>query len=280
MVVGRPRELARNASLAPALSLLLPRERLDAFEHGSGVDLRNVDHGLVAGFDFATLYVVEPNDSATMEERFRARLVSEPVEARPHPELVRVTGLVGQTPHTLVRVESRLVAVSVGSALPARVVELFARKKLQKSPPALAGSALSTLPADLERAPLRFYAPGPFGGEWTSGARGLLSAALALAVVAKPLDGGKLQVRILVTGDWERSGTDGASALLAAWEDLAASGTGRLVGLNEPASPPRIDVQPQRLELSVELDALTLARGLRAAVEADVWEILDLPKPR
>jgi hypothetical protein len=280
MVVGRPRELARHPSLAPALALLLPRERLEAFEHGSGVDLRNVDHALAAGFDFATLYLVEPEEPAKVEQRFRARLVSDPVEARPHPEIVRVTGLVGQTPHTLVRVDERLIAVSVGSATPARVVELFAREKLSKSPPALKGSALSNLPAGLEKAPLRFYAPGPFGGEWTRGARGLLSAALAVAVVARPLPSGRLEVRVLVAGDWERSATDGTSALLAAWEDLAASGTGRLVGLNEPASPPRVDVRPGVLELSVELDALTLARGLRAAVEADVWEILDIPKPR
>jgi hypothetical protein len=278
MVVGRPRALARHASLAPALSLLLPRERLDAFAAGSGLDLRETEHALAAGFDYATLYAVEPPEPAKIEARFRERLVSEPVEAHPHPEITRLSGLVGRTPQTLVRVDQRLIAVSVGSATPARVVELFARGKLQKTRPALSGSALSTLPRDLDRAPMRFYAPGPFGAEWTRGARGLLAAATAVAIVASPLPDGRLEARILVAGDWSASGAE--QALRAGWDDLAQSGTGRLLGLNEPVRGPSIELGPNLLELRVELEALTLARGLRAAVEADVWEILDISRPR
>lgn len=279
MVVGRPRELARDPSLGPALKLLLPDRRLDAFAEGSGVDLRRVEHALAAGFDYATLYLLVPPQPARVEDLFRARLVSEPVEVHPHPKITRLTGLVGKTPQTLVRVDDRLAAVSVGSALPARVVELFARGKLAKSRPALRGSALSTLPPELERAPLRFYAPGPFGPEWTPGARGLLAAALALGAGARPLPGGRVELRVFLAGAWSEVAVDAASALLGAWEDLARSGTGRLLGLNEPAAGPVVDLRGNLLELRVELSALTLARGLRAAVEADVWEILDLPRP-
>jgi hypothetical protein len=279
LVVGSPRALGRDPSLAPAIALLLPEARLDAFAAGSGVELRDVDSALAAGFDYSTLYVVASSEPARVEQRFRERLVSEPVQARPHPQITRLTGIVGSTPQTLVRVGDRLVAVSVGSALPARIVELFALGKLHKSRPALSGSALSSLPSDLDSAPFRFYAPGPFATEWTRGARGLLAAATAVAVVATPLSGGRIQLRLLVAGDWSAT-PEAVAALEAGWQDLAQSGTGKLLGLNEPVSGPKIEPGHSLLEATVELDALTLARGLRAAVEADVWEILDIPRPR
>ena len=280
MVVGSPRRLARHPSLTPAIALLLPDARLDAFAEGTGVELRNTEHALVAGFDYAMLYLVEPPNAARAEERFRARLVTEPAVARPHPRVARITGLVGKTPQTLIRVEDRLLAVAVGSATPARVVELFALEKLEKSPAALRGAALSSLPQELGRAPLRFYAPGPFAEEWTRGARGLLAAAVAVGATLQPLPNGRLEAAIFVAGDWSTTAIEATSGLLAAWEDLARSSTGRLLGLNEPLSAPRVDLKEDVLELRVELDALTLARGLRAAVEADVWEILDLAPPK
>jgi hypothetical protein len=187
--------------------------------------------------------------------------------------------MVGQTPQTLVRIDDWLVAISVGSATPARVVELFARGRLRKSKPALQGSALSTLPRELEQAPLRFYAPGPFSGDWTQGARGLLAAALAVGVSGRPIPGGRIEARILVAGDWDSTASVSSGALLTAWEDLARSGSGRLLGLNAPAAGPEVEIHRGIIGLRVELDALTLARGLRAAVEADVWEILDIPRP-
>src|SRR5690606_6308956 len=124
---------------------LLPAERLKAFEDGSGIALKQLERGLVAGFDFATMYMVTADDAALVERKFRERLVSEPLEARPHPDILRVTGLIGATPQTLVRLDERLVVVSVGSATPARVAEAFAQRKLRKSPSSLSGSALSTL---------------------------------------------------------------------------------------------------------------------------------------
>jgi hypothetical protein len=280
LVVGRPMDLASDPGLAPALGLLFPAERLDAFAQGTGVHLARTPEALIAGFDYATLYMVEGAEGARVQQRFRDRLVSEPTVARPHPAIVRIEGLVGATPQTLVRVDPGQVAVSVGSATPARIVELFALGKLTKSPPALRGSALATLPQNLERAPARFYAPGPFGGGWAEGARGLLAAALAVGIAARPVAGGRLELRLAISGDWSHAGSAAEERLREAWQELASSGTGRLLGLNDPASGPYVQNGPGLLELSLELDALTLARGLRAAVEADVWEILDFPRPR
>ena len=78
------------------------------------------------------------------------------------------------------------------------------------------------------------------------------------------------------------AGADSAERLSDAWEDLASSPTGRLLGLNRPASPPRFSESPDGLELTVDLELDPVVAGLRAAVIADVWEILDLspPNPR
>src|SRR6185295_4064338 len=105
----------------------------------------------------------------------------------------RISGAVSGMPETLVSVRGHLVAVALGDPTPARVAELYAEGRLARSPSALHGSALATLPGTLGRAPLVFYAPGPFSGEWASGARGLLGAAVALGVAVTP-EGDSLHV--------------------------------------------------------------------------------------
>ncbi|MCK6535194.1 MAG: hypothetical protein L6Q84_19650 [Polyangiaceae bacterium] len=280
LVVGRPKEVASDAELAKAIELLLPKPRLAAFSKSSGIALGSLDAGLIAGFDHATLYVADMRAPSTLaEERFAARLIAGTRIAKPHPRIHRLSGVVGQTPETLVRIEDRLVAVSVGSALPARIVELYARQKLTKSPSALKGSALSSLPLrELESAPMRFYAPGPFSGEWTRGAGGLLATATAVAVAVRPVAGGKLSAVIVIAGSFDSAEGDASSRFGKAWEDLTQSGLGKLLGLDR-APPPSIVATPDSIRLAVEVDALPLAQGLRAAVMAEVWEILDLSPP-
>ncbi|MBI3206822.1 MAG: hypothetical protein HYZ29_35125 [Myxococcales bacterium] len=280
LVVGRPKEVASDAELAKAIELILPKSRRGAFSKSSGVELDTLDAGLIAGFDHATLYVADARASSTLaEERFAARLIAGTRVAKPHPRIHRLSGVVGQTPETLVRIDERLIAVSVGSALPARIVELYARQKLTKSPPALKGSALSSLPIrELESAPMRFYAPGPFTGDWTRGAGGLFATATAVGVAVRPVAGGKLSAVIVIAGGFASDGPDAATRFGKAWEDLTQSGLGKLLGLDR-APPPSIVATPDSIRLAVEVDAMPLAQGLRAAVMAEVWEILDLSPP-
>ncbi len=278
MVIGRPREIVRDGTLAKAIGRLLPDSGLEAFSRSSGVDLRHVDSALAAGFDFGTLYMVEaPGSVGRMQTRFENRIVTGAIIKRPHPELTRVAGLIGTTPESLVRIDHRVAAVAVGSPTPARVVELFALKKLKRSPRALAGSALKSLPTDeLEKAPARFYAPGPFQDEWATGAHGLLRTATALGVAARPAGEGRIAFTVAIAGDFHDPKGDPATRLQDAWNELAASGMGHLLGLNQPASGPTVSGTPDLLRLNVELDSEPLANGLRAAVKAEVWEFLDL----
>jgi len=279
MVVGRPAEIANDKELSSALSPLLPAKRLDEYAKASGVDLRSLPEGLVAGFDFSTLYLAETRDTAAVGRRFEARLVSGLDVRKPHPAVRVVSGVVGRTPETLVTVDGHIFALAVGDPTPARVVEAFARRKLERSPSALKGSALRTLPRTLDAAPVRFYAPGPFPDDWARGAHGIVGAAFAVGIAARPLGRGRIEVTLAVSGDFERT-TDGVARLTASWNDLASSSTGRLLGLHRPAIEPVARDEGGVLLLRVGLDLAPMIAGLRAAVIADIWEILELSEDR
>lgn len=281
LFIGRPLELAQNAEFAEAAGRLLPEARLNAYADATGVDLRTVPTGLVAGFDYATLYMAEMRTGqARVEQRFIERLLHDADIDSKHPKLRKLSGVAGQTPETLLISRGQWVAVAVGDPSPARVAEGFALRRLRRSPPALRGSALSTLPAKLEQAPLRFYAPGPFEGEWARAARGLLARTFAVGFAGTPASGGVLDACVVLSGDFADLGSEAEPRVLGAWEDLSQSSTGTLLGLRETSGPVRVRATAEQLELCVPLSLTALARGLRAAVSADAWELLDVPKPQ
>lgn len=281
LVIGNPRSLAENQNLTTRLKLILPERRLEAFAASTGLDLRQTRSALAAGFDFGTLYMAEPprGSAARMEELFTERLLSGANVARPHPDLRRVSGVVGVTPQMLVRIGDRIVAVAVGDPTPARVAEAFARSKLAKAQPALRGSALSTLPEEMAEAPLRFYAPGPFQDEWLKGARGLFAAALAFGATLRPKGSDRIAARLYLSGAWEKE-AEAAERAVAAWRDIAESSTGRLLGLHETPEPVSVAVSPKLLTLELELAVEPLVQGLHAAVAADVWRMLEVSPPQ
>ena len=274
LAVARLAELAHAKEMRSSIELLFPATRLDAFAGATGVELRESTVAVAAGFDVATLFLAEtPWENIGVERKFIERMTAPPrIDVSPRGAR-RITGTIGSMPETLIRADRRFVAVAVGDPTLGRIVQLYAEGRLGRSPAALRGSALSTLPAELATAPMRFYAPGPFSGEWASGARGLLGVTLALGVAAFP-EGDDLRVVAALSGRW--NGTDVAQ-LEAAWSDLSESSMGRLLGLNQPATPAEIAVSDDLLTLRVRLQRLPLVTGLRAAVVADVWEFLKAP---
>ncbi|HEX4334799.1 MAG TPA: hypothetical protein VH062_02730 [Polyangiaceae bacterium] len=274
LAVARLAELSHAPEMKKSLELLFPATRLDAFAKSTGLDLRTSPLAAAAGFDLATLFLAEtPWENALIERQFTERLTLAPTVSVSARGVRRIAGTVGLNPETLLRADRRFVAVAIGDPTPARVAELYAEQRLPRSPPALKGSALSTLPATLAAAPIRFYAPGPFAGEWASGARGLLGVTVALGVGVYP-EGDALRVVAVLSGRW--NGTD-VDQLEAAWNDLAQSSMGRLLGLDQPLTPADVTVTSDQLTLEVHLARLPLVTGLRAAVAADVWEFLKAP---
>lgn len=275
LIVGEPQKLATNAGLMRAVNVVVPDARLALFAQSTGVDLRQTPEALAAGFDYGTLYMAAtPRENVAVEEQFASRIISGAVRRSPDPRVHRIAGVIGQTPESLVHIDGLLVAVCTGDPTPVRVVEAFARKKLKRSRPALAGAALSTLPGEMASAPLRVYAPGPFQHDWLDGAHGLLASSLAAGITAKPLGDGDIELTVYLSGDWAQVGAAATDRLRQTWDDLAHGATGHLAGLDAPVRPPEVSATSNMLTLRVVVAALPLATGLHAAVAADVEEML------
>jgi hypothetical protein len=186
-----------------------------------------------------------------------------------------VSGLVGATPETLIRVDHHLLAVAVGDPTPARVVELRARGRLARVPSAFEGAALSVLPRELSRAaPLRFYALGPFEGEWLGAGQGLLAGAEAAALVLQLEEEG-LCLRLALAGYWEAA--HDRERLSSAWSELATSALGHALGLDQPRGPVTLDVSERHLSLEVRLEPALLVAGVDAVLGGDVERLLAVP---
>ncbi len=279
LLVGSPRALYASPELAKALTPLLPATRLDAFKSSSGVDLRTLESGCIAGFDLGTLYLAQvTSEGSDLERAFRARLVTEPREHTRSSELFRITGLVGNTPESFIGLAGHLAGVAVGDITLARVVEGFASQQLRRSKPALAGAALSTLPERLHRYPMRFYAPGPLDAQWQQGAGGLLEAALAVGLGAEPR-GPMLHLEGVVSGDFGASEGETEQRVSEVWERLRLSELGRLLGLAEVTRPPSIKSSAKELSFELELPLERAALGLHAAVSASMPELFGQPQP-
>jgi len=276
LLLFKPQQVFDQADVARAISQIIPAPRFEAFAASSGVDLRTLPAAAIGGFPYSTLYLAElpPGVAAVARARFTERLLAGAVTKSPHPGLVRVTGVIGQTPETLLTVDDRVLAVSVGDPVPAKIAEAYARERLTRSPPALHGAALSALPELASSNVAVLFAPGPFADEWHSAAGGLLQSAVAIAITAEPLGNGKVATTIYLAGAWDESADEASHRLATAWSTLARSSAGRLFELSEVAE---IATSPDLLRLRVELGLEAVVRGLRASVLGDLSQILNLP---
>ncbi len=303
LVLSRPRELARNPAFAKAIARWIDDEHWGAFRTMSGLDLREIEHGLVAGYDYGTLYLAAtaPGEARVAEDHFRRRLLRGETVRRPHPDLFEVTGVVGETPSTFVRVAERFVGVSVGDPTPARITEGYALGRIRKTPSALEGAALAPLALVGSNAPFRVLVPGPFDNERAAAngeAGGLLSASTAAALTILPVDGA-VRLRVALAGTW-KDDPHAADRMRAAWGRFATSTTGHLLGLDAPRVAPTVEVSPapdpprharstakperppneelhtDRLELTVVLELETLLTGVYALTKASLDEIFEV----
>jgi len=276
LVLVRPQQILAEPALGQAVLQIVSERRFDAFQEASGVDLRKLPSAAIAGFPYATLYLAEVPSGVAANARalFSERLLEGAVTKQPRPTLTRITGVVGQTPETLLTIDDRAIAVAVGDPIQAKIAEAYAEERLKNSPTALHGAALSSLPDLFASNAAVLFAPGPFADEWRRAAGGLLEATIAVAIAARPSGPDKLATTLCLAGAWGDSAADAASRLGAAWTTFARSSAGRLFELRETAE---VTAEPELLTLHVELDLQPLVRGLRATVLGDVTQILRLP---
>jgi hypothetical protein len=275
LLVGQPKVLAQNPELLSETNPLLSKERLDAFATSSGVELRALPEGCIAGFDYGTLYLARTGtDNDRVRKRFEARLVTDPIIRSSRKDLWRITGLVANTPESLLTVEHDFAAFAVGDPLLARIAEAFAVGRFRKSKPALAGAALATLPHDLSEAPLRFYAPGPFTDEWASAADGVLARALAIGASITLPSSSVLHVRVVISGAFGPDLEKTRSHLWSTWSHLQFSAIGHLLRLQDTLEPATITVLDDWATLDVSFPVTALMQGISAAVIDDVATLM------
>ena len=276
LVLVKPQRVLADPELGAAIRSLVPSVRFDAFTEASGVDLRTVPEAAIGGFPYATLYLAQlPIRTAdAVRTRFSERLLAGAITKRPHPALVRISGVIGQTPETLLTIEDRVLAVAVGDPVQAKVAEAYAEERLKNSPTALHGAALSALPVlDADHVVI-FYAPGPFADAWQRAANGLLQSTVAVAIAVKPFDHNKVATTVYLAGAWQDSASAAGKQLEQAWRNLVHSSAGHLFELKEDAE---VTVSPDVITLRVELELDVLVRALRASVLGDLSQILHLP---
>jgi hypothetical protein len=273
LLTGSPRYFALHPALRALRESWLTDERFRAFSTATGIDLMRTERALVAGFDLGTLYMADASGWVQVPETpFAERLAGSGRLHRPHPDVWRLTGVVGSVPQALVRVDRELVAVAVGDLVPARVVELRARGRLASVVTALRGAALSDLPPELTTpGPLRFYALGPFEGEWLAEGGGLLGAARAVAAGVE-LESQNVRLCIALTGYWDP--VLDRERLQEAWQAIATSSVGQLLGLDRPSEPIQVDAEVARLVLRVRVDTPSLLAGIQQLFAQDVSELL------
>jgi hypothetical protein len=281
MLLGEPERLLSHPDLGPSLAALLPPERLLAYARSTGVELRQVKSACVAGFDRGVLYLANvPPPTARARDAFMDRLLTDPAISVPGEKMVLVQGLIGTQPQAFLDVEPSLVSVATGDPSLIRVVIGYATGRLQRSPSALSGAALSGLPRPKTEPALRFLAPGPFVGQWQKGVHGLLTNTFAVDVRVSPDDHGGLALELLMLGDYPAEVADTQIRVEESLAELTGSTLGSLLGLSLLEPPPSVTVAAGLITVRATVPIAPLLHGLQAAVSAEVWQLMDLsPAP-
>ncbi len=279
---ARPRDVAQVPWLIPAIARIVPEVNFDAFKARLGFDLRQVPEAVLADhgppMSAGTALVRHNVDPAALDRAFTKRLTSEVGRSSDRADVARVSGRLGSRLRALATIGRDVAVYQQGGDAArgtARVASLLATKKLSARA-ALDGEPLGPLMARFGDAPVVALALGPFEEEWKRAARGLLEIATAVGAAARPTARENVGLALALTGEFGDRGSEAADTLRDAWGDVAASGTGSVLGLDRPVQAPVVAGDRGVVTLAVELEPNRLAEGLRALVAEDLGAILRL----
>jgi hypothetical protein len=276
---ARPSALLANPDAAEGAAAL-PTAPIDLLARdGSGLDWRQATELVIAGFPDATLWLVRaPFDPGRVERAFGQAAIT--VEGRAQERgVTRLWGTVDGARMQVALFGRSAMAIERGRFEPLRVAVYFAQGRLRRSLPALRAPPLSEAAerAGDPQAPLRVFAPGPFGGSAATGLGGLLRAATAFGGGFAVTSAGAIEGRIVLTGAWGSEWPKAAERLDAFFRVVAEDPLGRLLGLDRPTTQSHTTGDAAAVELDVRADARAMAVGLRAATTASLSEILGKP---
>ena len=299
LVVVKPNVWLGNVHIAAGLKRLLHDERLNALELTSGIDLRATSEVVLAGYPDARrpspstpsherasssargqviAYALRHTSSRRLvEKRFRDRLTSGVQRHQLGRQLVLVEGLIGAEQRALACVGPEVCVFQFGGDPrrgPAAIATLYAQHKLATVAAVGRDPASQAVFSRLGDSALRMLWPGPFDGELSRGARGLMASASAVGGALHPLNASQVRLQVVFMGEYGSGGARATSLLRAAWNDLAYSDLGHLLGLQQPLSPLAIALDEEALWLSITLDEGALLDGLAAATVDDVRALM------
>jgi len=280
-----PRRAFEDDAILAALAQIIPDERFRSFaSHNGGIDPRLLDELVIARYADVTLTLGRGTiDPTAMHKAFDLRAVH--VDGRaidvPNPQVVRLFGDGTKERMQLVTFGREAFGLETGRFGPLRVAELFAQGKLHKAKPALRAAPLDRAAALLgDGAAARFFAAGPFEGEWENALGGLLRASTGVAVSLRTARGGGGHVKavVVVLGAFEKAPEDAARRFGALVDVLLSKNPfGRMLGLHEPIESPRVFGLPDALRVEATFDGERIARGTHQALEAEISEIMRNP---
>ena len=277
LVEARPAELWANEVSRRVATTLVAPARLDAFAAGhGGVDLRTAKEFVAAGFADSTLTLVStPVQAEPIVAAFGSGAVTVDGRSTDHG-VTRVWARRANRPagEELAVFGERAVGWERGRCQMLRVASLLAEGRLHRALPALHVEPLASAAAAVGDAPIRAFAPGPFQGEYTKGLGGLLRAATAVAATVRPGSRSDLVFHFALFGAWGHDAPGAVDRLAAAFETLGLDPIGRLMGVDSAIDGPHTWSQDGTLRLEVSLDANAMARGLHAATDASVEEMM------
>lgn len=285
LVEVSPRRAFEDDAMLAAIASLVPDERFRAFAaHNGKIDLRLLDELVVARFPDATLTLARGAagalDPAAIHKSFEGRAVH--IDGRAvdvvNPAVVRLFGDGAKERVQLVTFGREAVAFETGRFGPLRVAELYAQGKLHRAKPALRAEPLARAAALLgDGAAARFFAAGPFEGEWENALGGLLRASTGVGLALRTTRGGRghLKAVAVVLGAFEKAPEDAGHRFGALVDVLLSKNPfGRMLGLHEPIESPRVIGLADALRVEATFDGERIAQGLHRALEAEISEIM------
>jgi hypothetical protein len=284
LIVARPREVAAIPWLILPIGSIVAEHSFERFTKVVGFDLRQAHTAVVAHYESeneksdSTFYLLRHNgEPAAIERAFRDRLTTQIERAVDRTDVVRLSGLIGRTRHTLVLLGRDVAGFQIGGSAsrgPARIAALYSTNKLTRAATALSEPAFQQLLERFGAAPVIALARGPFEGELARGARGLLAGATAMGAAARPSAREGIGLALAVVGDFGASGEAASVELLTAWQDIASGSFGHILGLDHPVERPLATHAPNAVALMIELAPHPLAQGLRTLTSARIEEIM------
>ena len=284
VIRARPRKIAEIPFLIPAIGRIVPEKNFDAFKLRSGLDPRQVAEVIMLRYGDALLgaeaQIVRHNvDASELERRFFARLTKDAQRTEDRPDLVRVSGIIGQSQHSFARLGRDVVVYQQRGEPdrgPARIASLCALGKLTKTKRLLDGGPLEALLGRFGEAPVVAAALGPFDDEWKKAARGLLEIATGVGAAVRPTARENIGFALAILADFGPNAARAGELLRAAWDDVAMSTMGHLLGLDRPIEAPIVAADTGVVTVAVEVEPGRLAEGLRALAERDLDAIMRL----